>query len=562
MGNELQKNNKINEFKTSYENINFFYGNDVNRTWWNPKTKIPKCWVAYLSLRFDNVIPDLIYPYFENIVGYTTFIIFTIDKNKVTLDESVFNKELFNIILDKYSLNEKYRFIPLSIEIKYKNERSSHANMLLLDRKTGKAEYFEPHGKYYDDNEIISNKIYYLIKEWLKINWKEFKIFISPNDLCLNNKGIQTIFDLYQNENTLITIPGHCQAFTLLFIHLRLLMPDIDFSEIIRVINNTENMKAIKEIIYNYFNFISLHCAINVEEQSEKELADEILNNKDIYIKNEKDLQELILCADILCITPFKNKPILRNITNDQIRKRIQEIYQPQRDLLNNMAKEVHKEESININLEFIELKNNCNETIIIKDTLWRNKKQFLEKILNENNPLKQKINEINMIQEFDKHNFVQLSFLDFILNQENYQELTNDQLINYLYNFYRDYISENLESQFINVGIDLEKIEIVEIIYYSKIENKCYDLETFIGENKIKSLLLRNKIIQNLNNISGKILQTKKWVKIKSELLWFWIIIEAIKQYNIKNKIKIDIKSDFINTNSFKYLNHQMEKL
>jgi hypothetical protein len=226
------------------------------------------------------------------------------------------------------------------------------------------------------------------------------------------------------------------------------------------------------------------------------------------------------------------------------------------------MAKEVHKEESININLEFIELKNNCNETIIIKDTLWRNKKQFLEKILNENNPLKQKINEINMIQEFDKHNFVQLSFLDFILNQENYQELTNDQLINYLYNFYRDYISENLESQFINVGIDLEKIEIVEIIYYSKIENKCYDLETFIGENKIKSLLLRNKIIQNLNNISGKILQTKKWVKIKSELLWFWIIIEAIKQYNIKNKIKIDIKSDFINTNSFKYLNHQMEKL
>lgn len=122
---------------------------------------------------------------------------------------------------------------------------SGHANVLIIDNQKRVIEYFEPHGKIMSGIGKTIDIHFILITLLTNVSskYKDYK-FMNASDKCLF--GIQEIQSIYESL-------GHCLAWSLLYLHLRLINPKLDSQEIIvRFTNNftiPEQLHLIKRYI-------------------------------------------------------------------------------------------------------------------------------------------------------------------------------------------------------------------------------------------------------------------------------------------------------------------------
>ena len=141
----------------------------------------------------------------------------------------------------------------------------SHANMLVYRRDTNKLEHFEPHGKDFLGNLLISNYIERILQSIVgSINAYNVKtsysLFKTPMELvegylvCPNVKGFQTIqeeFKTYDREGD-----GFCVMWSFFFQEMVLLNPDLTskevMTEIFEIVNRKDGPKFLTNIIRGY----------------------------------------------------------------------------------------------------------------------------------------------------------------------------------------------------------------------------------------------------------------------------------------------------------------------
>ena len=146
--------------------------------------------------------------------------------------------------------NKSCRFVSLSYQIVSHDSKISHANSLLFDNVNKTVELFEPHSALTDSStmegivgayKIISNTL----NKFIKTNFKHYK-YISPQ-AYLPSYGLQINYDAYN---------GLCVTWNILYIHYKMLNPNIDSKKLGRHINNYFNVgkllrygKYVKEML-------------------------------------------------------------------------------------------------------------------------------------------------------------------------------------------------------------------------------------------------------------------------------------------------------------------------
>ena len=131
--------------------------------------------------------------------------------------DSFVSKEQFMIEIKKCM---SHRLIPISLEI-IVPQVGTHANIVLIDTKKKTVELFEPHGARDNQSELESiSRAYFKISKnvhkFVKINLPEYK-FIPPSKYE-PEEGLQARLDAFS---------GLCVTWSLLYLHYRVLNPDI-----------------------------------------------------------------------------------------------------------------------------------------------------------------------------------------------------------------------------------------------------------------------------------------------------------------------------------------------
>tara|TARA_Y100000768_G_C23921323_1_gene655095 strand:+ start:10 stop:879 length:870 start_codon:yes stop_codon:yes gene_type:complete len=141
--------------------------------------------------------------------------------------------------------NDKARFIFISFLILYhSDDKLTHANIIVIDLHKKTLELFEPHGHSLFNSSItkINNKVIKSILKYLKLN--KFK-YLSP--IHLSPKiGIQINSDSYC---------GMCITISMMYLHMRILNPDINPQKIVKYFIN-QDPKKVKIIILKYTKHI------------------------------------------------------------------------------------------------------------------------------------------------------------------------------------------------------------------------------------------------------------------------------------------------------------------
>ena len=144
-----------------------------------------------------------------------------------------------------YCNNKKdIRFIFFSfILIDSKKDDFSHANIIVIDLFKKTIERFEPHG-YYNSitmNKIIKNK---LLK---KIGISDYK-YLEPKKLS-PKRGIQ--------QSSTDSFCGMCVTITMMYLHMRILNPDIKQSKIVKFFMD-QKKRDIKITILRYARYVEV----------------------------------------------------------------------------------------------------------------------------------------------------------------------------------------------------------------------------------------------------------------------------------------------------------------
>lgn len=110
--------------------------------------------------------------------------------------------------------SKKIRFFILPIMFKF-NEKDSHANVLIVDNKTNTIELYEPHGSKFLSYDIIFDNDTHL-QELISI------ILSSRSKYTFTNVHNKCPIGLQTKQITVNRQSGHCVAWTLFFIHVKM----------------------------------------------------------------------------------------------------------------------------------------------------------------------------------------------------------------------------------------------------------------------------------------------------------------------------------------------------
>jgi len=144
----------------------------------------------------------------------------------------------------KCSNKNNTRFIYFTfIIISNERDKITHANIIIIDLVKKTYERFEPRGREEEKEEkIIDNVLKTRVKKIFGIN--DFK-YISPTNIS-PKFGIQSIADSYC---------GMCITISMMYLHLRLLNPDIRHPKLVKFIIN-RSKKELKDMILKYAKHI------------------------------------------------------------------------------------------------------------------------------------------------------------------------------------------------------------------------------------------------------------------------------------------------------------------
>ena len=145
----------------------------------------------------------------------------------VTLDN---DKASFKKRLSK-CMKSKQRFIPIILNLI--TDEGNHANILLIDKKDNLVELYEPHGSRPDKSVLGGIKGAYNKKiNEVKKFWRDILPTFKVQNIVDLKKG--THFQMeYDPDNH----SGFCVTWSLLFIHYRILNPDIQLERLIKYIS-------------------------------------------------------------------------------------------------------------------------------------------------------------------------------------------------------------------------------------------------------------------------------------------------------------------------------------
>lgn len=180
------------------------------------------------------------------------------------------------------------RFIYIIFNIYWDNTDMGHANILIIDNLKKTIERFDPIGEYIRNyNETTNKKMPFISvkhendmidkkfnKDLLKKIHLEGYKYLSPVDVS-PKIGIQTKADAYG---------GMCVTYTLIYLQLRLMNPDIEQKLIVKyLISKDEN--EIVDIILRYAKYVEITLKKNSKKiLKEFQESDVEFNKKNTYI--------------------------------------------------------------------------------------------------------------------------------------------------------------------------------------------------------------------------------------------------------------------------------------
>jgi hypothetical protein len=200
-------------------------------------------YILFLTMKKFEImcVPEFIVK-FDNYVDWTS-VVFNLKTNKLTLGIDM-EKEI-NKCRDRIDNDGNYnvRFIFFSLIILPAKGKSNHANIIIIDLFKHTLERFEPHG-YFKNNyqknidKAIKNK---LMKE---INLGSFE-YLPPQKLS-PKFGIQNKADAFC---------GMCVTITMMYLHMRVLNPDIEQKRIVNYFLK-KSEKKLRDTMLRYAKFV------------------------------------------------------------------------------------------------------------------------------------------------------------------------------------------------------------------------------------------------------------------------------------------------------------------
>ena len=139
----------------------------------------------------------------------------------------------------------KARLAPISLEIIVPGV-GTHANMIIIDSHKKTIELFEPHGNRNDDSELESiSKAYFKVSKNVHMFFKE----ILPTYEYIPPSKYEPKYGL---QERLDAFSGLCVTWAILYMHYRLLNPDIDPKKLISYLDK----KATKNFLLRYTKYV------------------------------------------------------------------------------------------------------------------------------------------------------------------------------------------------------------------------------------------------------------------------------------------------------------------
>jgi hypothetical protein len=244
---------------------------------------------------------DISYEYSktENITNYLKILVDELKFNKVVCITNytlkygpnyiVENTLQYNVTRDELLIPEDLvkelkkcknkRFIYIYFDIVWEQRIGGHANMIIIDTDNKTIERYEPHGQSlsFDKKRIILKKIDSKFSNKLLdyIGLKKYT-YISPIDIS-PKLGVQVKADAYN---------GMCVTYSLMYLQLRIMNPDIDQQIIIKYLLK-KSRNEIYDIILRYAKYI---------EDKLKENSNKIIDhNNELYTKTFQKIKKFIV---------------------------------------------------------------------------------------------------------------------------------------------------------------------------------------------------------------------------------------------------------------------------
>lgn len=156
--------------------------------------------------------------------------------------DGMVSKELF---IEEINRCMSHRFVPINLEIIVPGS-GTHANVILIDTKKKTAELFEPHGARDKKSELESiSRAYFKVSRnvhrFFKMYFPGFR-YIPPNKYEAE-EGLQMKLDAFS---------GLCVTWSILYLHYRILNPDIQPAKLIRYLEK----KMTKSVLLRYTRYV------------------------------------------------------------------------------------------------------------------------------------------------------------------------------------------------------------------------------------------------------------------------------------------------------------------
>jgi hypothetical protein len=182
--------------------------------------------------------PNFITKYGNNYMAVTSVVFFG-DINQIVIPIKLKNKI-------NNCMNKNIRFINFQFIIDHsKNDKVNHVNMIIIDLFKKTVERFEPFGSLGKDTEKKANHAI-AIRLFKVLELTDFK-YLSPLDIS-PEFGPQQKADAYG---------GMCVTFSMLYLQLRLMNPDIVQKEIVNYLLQ-KSAKELKNLVLRYAKFIEI----------------------------------------------------------------------------------------------------------------------------------------------------------------------------------------------------------------------------------------------------------------------------------------------------------------
>ena len=131
-----------------------------------------------------------------------------------------------------------HRLVPISLEIVVPNV-GTHANVIIIDTKKKTVELFEPHGARSNQSELESiSRAYFKVSKnvhkFVRMNLPDFT-YIPPSKYEPED-GLQVRLDAFS---------GLCVTWSILYLHYRILNPDLNPKKLMEYLDKTFTVKKI-----------------------------------------------------------------------------------------------------------------------------------------------------------------------------------------------------------------------------------------------------------------------------------------------------------------------------